>query len=226
MSANDPKHGSSNARSNAGSKATESAALNAAPNATELALGMRGVLPKGITGDKDDSFELVGRAHVASRGGGRWNEWRAIFASGREGWLAEAAARFYFMFEGPLLDVDSPPPGGLVNARWVIGERDFARRIAAFGDVPVIEDEVDYRYIDLSGADGRVGTVDYGESVARTFVGQRVTLSEVGLSSVGEPTYAKFAKGDRPESASTREFAGRRDGERAGARELRPVRRG
>ncbi len=163
-------------------------------NATELAVGMRGKLGK-------DTFELVGRAHVASRGGGHWNEWRAMFASGREGWLAEAAARFYLMFEAPLLDVDVPPPGALVNTRWVIGERDEARRVATYGDVPPLDEEArDYRYVDLSGPDGRVGTVDYGDAHPRTFVGRKVTLAELSLAPAREPIYGKVALGEKPDS--------------------------
>ncbi len=165
-------------------------------NATELALGMKGTL-------RGDAFELVGRAHVASRGGGHWNEWRAVFADGHEGWLAEAAARFYFMFEAPLLDVDTPPPGALASARWVVGERDHAKRVATYGDVaPLTPGDAahEYRYVDLSGPEGRVATVDYGDLHPRTFVGRKVTLAELSLAPAREPVYGKVARGQRPDS--------------------------
>ena len=35
------------------------------------------------------------------------------------------------MFEGPLLDVDTPPPGAAVSARWIIAERDRASRVGS-----------------------------------------------------------------------------------------------
>lgn len=162
-------------------------------DATELGLGMRGTLG-------GDAFELVGRTHVVSRGGARWNEWRAVLASGREGWLAEAAGRFYFFFEAPLVEVAAAPPGASVSARWVVVERDHARRVLSYGDAPPCNEEEEYRYVDLSGPEGRVATVDYGGDIARTFTGKCVTLDEIGLTAAREPVYPAVSAGARPKS--------------------------
>jgi hypothetical protein len=159
---------------------------------TELLLGMRGKLD-------GETFELTGRAHVVSRGGGHWNEWRAKFADGREGWLAEAATRFYFMFEAPLVEVEPAVCGATVSARYVVSERDEAERVASFGDAAP-PDGTSYRYVDLSGDDGKAATVDYGDGLARSFIGRRVTLEELGLLAAREPTYLHVEEGEKPDS--------------------------
>ena len=163
-----------------------------ARDCTELLLGMRGTY-------EGETFELTGRSHVVSRGGGRWNEWRARFADGREGWLAEGATRFYFMFEAPLVDVDAAEPGGAVSAKYVACERDVAERVAAFGDAEP-PDGTSYRYVDLSGENGKCATVDYGAGTPRTFTGRRVTLEEIALIAAREPVYPEVFAGAAPDS--------------------------
>jgi hypothetical protein len=159
---------------------------------TELLVGMRGKLD-------GSAFELVGRSHVVSKSGGHWNEWRAVLGKGREGWLAEAATRFYFMFETPLVDVTDAGAGATVSARYVVVERDEAERVASFGDVDP-PDGTKYRYVDLSGDDGKCATIDYAEDKARSFAGRRVTLDELGLIAAREPRYLDVREGSGPES--------------------------
>ncbi|HEY1394196.1 MAG TPA: DUF4178 domain-containing protein, partial [Methylibium sp.] len=53
-------------------------------------------------------FTLVGRLQMRYAEGS-WNEWHAVFDSGKSGWLSEDNAQFVFSFE-------APAPGPLPNA--------------------------------------------------------------------------------------------------------------
>jgi hypothetical protein len=145
--------------------------------ATLLELGARGAFEKR-------PFELVASVHVVSRAGGHWHEWRAALDGGGEAWLAEASGAFYWMHEGALAPWDEATVGAPFAADFVVVERGEATRVRTTGDVAAASGEA-YRYVDLSGRDGAFASIDYGDDpavVARTFVGRRVTLAELGLT--------------------------------------------
>ena len=149
------------------------------PESTSLELDARGTF-------EQRPFRLVGSVHVVSRAGGHWHEWRAALDGGGEAWLAEAAGAFFWMQEGALARWESARPG-IRFADFVVVERGEASRVAIAGDVADAGSAA-YRYVDLSGAHGAFATVDYGDEGdpgARTFVGRRVTLAEVGLEARG-----------------------------------------
>lgn len=137
-------------------------------------------------------FDLVGRSQFAHPAGGVWDEWYAAFADSRWGWLAEAQGHYYLTFEQKV-DLASLPPweeiavaGALRlppnRERYVIGEKATARALAAEGELPwLFEPGAAYRYADLSGEDGRFGTLDWSDAAPRLFLGKEVSLDQLGL---------------------------------------------
>ena len=152
-------------------------------DATSLELGARGAFEKR-------PFRLVGAIHVVSRAGGHWNEWRAALDGGGEAWLAEAAGSYFWMREGALASWESATPGERLETHLVVIERGEATRVRTTGDVEPLKEK--YRYVDLSGPHGAFASVDWGDDPARTFVGRRVTLAELGLEPrAGERTFLR-----------------------------------
>ncbi|MFO0904435.1 MAG: DUF4178 domain-containing protein [Pirellulales bacterium] len=153
---------------------------------TPLDLGVRGVYD-------GKSFELVGRTQYRHASGAVWDEWYIAFANGAWGWLAEAQGRFFLTvrrrpkdasvlpaFEsltaGQNLQIGAPPP-------FTVNEAGVAQLIGAEGELPFRPDfAAAHRYADLSGPDGRFATLDYGESPPKLFLGQSVTLEQIGIS--------------------------------------------
>jgi hypothetical protein len=141
--------------------------------ATSLELGARGAFEKR-------GFRLVGTIHAVSAAGGHWHEWRASLEGGGEAWIAEASGNYFWMREGALASFESAKPGGSFAPDFVVTERGRATRVSKSGELEPAPET--YDYVDLSGPRGAFASVDYGEDPARTFVGRRVTLSELGLA--------------------------------------------
>ncbi len=148
----------------------------------------------GLTGDfKGHKFELTGRAQLRHELGGFWDEWYATFSNGWVGWLAEAQGKFYLTFFQPL------PEGGRITdfnnlqlgqtveeipskTPLMITEKGTATSVAADGEIPYrLTPNEKSNYADLSGAGNVFATIDYSENPAWVFVGQQVTLDEIGL---------------------------------------------
>ncbi len=156
-------------------------------------------LQVGLRGEwRGVSFELTGRAQLGHEAGGVWDEWYATFANGHTGWLAEAQGHFYLTFTQQV-DPQSIPPienlglGQAVpfvpsNVPLGVAEKGQARSLGATGEIPykLVPNETFY-YADLSGAGGVFGTIDYSEDSPRVFVGQQVTLADLGLASARAP---------------------------------------
>jgi hypothetical protein len=156
-----------------------------------LQVGLRGAW-RGIP------FELTGRAQLGHEAGGVWDEWYATFANGWLGWLAEAQGRFYLTFRQQV-DPRTIPPFEMLHlgaqltnipapVPLVVAEKGLAKALGATGEMPyrLVPGEVFY-YADLSGAGGAFGTIDYSEAPPPVFVGQEVTLAELGLSDARAP---------------------------------------
>jgi hypothetical protein len=148
-----------------------------------LAVGLRGTF-RGV------GYAIVGRQQL-DHGQGPWDEWYCAFDDGRWGWLAEAQGRWYFTFAvaPPPIPYDYVPVGQRVtisNAEWVIAEKGRGRFVAAEGELPTAIDAGGYfSYIDLSGAAGTFGTLDYGHGSGQTpeacYLGWAVPFAELGL---------------------------------------------
>lgn len=148
----------------------------------------------GLTGDfRGHKFELTGRAQNRHELGGVWDEWYATFSNGWVGWLAEAQGKFYLTFYQPLpegrrvpdfynLQLGQPVQEIPSQTPFMVTEKGTATSVAADGEIPyklTPNDKSDYA--DLSGAGNAFATIDYSENPARVFVGQQVTLDEIGL---------------------------------------------
>ena len=138
-------------------------------------------------------FRIVGRLQL-STGEGTWDEWHVSFEDGRYGWLAEAQGTFWVT--RPLPPPTNPPPpdfpqiapgqrlsfGGY--GEFTVTDRRQALYASAEGDLPFAATPgAVFMYADLSGADGSVGTLDYGDDpgVDAFFVGRSVALADLGV---------------------------------------------
>jgi hypothetical protein len=148
---------------------------------------------------KDVPFELTGRAQLGHEMGGQWDEWYATFANGWLGWLAEAQGRFYLTFQYPIpegvqvpsfdqLQLGQPVPGLPWPAPLMVAETGRATALGAKGEIPYLLTPGDtYYYADLSGVNKAFGTLDYNESPPLLFLGQQVTLADLGITTTRAP---------------------------------------
>ncbi len=151
-------------------------------------------LKLGLKGEFGGSkFELTGRAQLKHELGGFWDEWYATFSNGWVGWLAEAQGKFYLTFYQPTPEgvripaFESLQLGETIEeipskTPLIITEKGTATSVAADGEIPykLVPNEQS-NYADLSGKDNAFGTIDYSENPAWAFVGQQVSLEEIGL---------------------------------------------
>jgi len=148
---------------------------------------------------RDIPFELTGRAQLGHELGGQWDEWYATFSNGWLGWLAEAQGRFYLTFQHEIPEnvqlpsFDQLQLGQTVSGLpWptplIVAETGQATALGAKGEIPyLLTPGATYYYADLSGADNAFGTLDYNESPPLVFLGQLVTLAELGITATRAP---------------------------------------
>jgi uncharacterized Zn finger protein (UPF0148 family) len=157
-----------------------------AESESPLRLGLKGTY-------KGNRFELTGRAQLRHELGGFWDEWYATFSNGWVGWLAEAQGRFYLTFYQPLPAGTSLPSfaglqlGQIVSeipgTPLMVQEKGTATTAAADGEIPyqfVPNEKVSYA--DLAGKGGAFGTIDYSIDPPWVFIGENVTLDDIGLA--------------------------------------------
>jgi hypothetical protein len=157
-----------------------------------LDLGVRGTW-------RGEAFELTGRAQLGHEMGGQWDEWYATFSNGWLGWLAEAQGRFYLTFQYPSpdnvaipqfeqLELGQPIPGLPWPTPLLVAETGRATALGAKGEIPyLLTPGETYYYADLSGQEGAFGTLDYNETPPLIFLGQQVTLAEIGITTTRTP---------------------------------------
>ena len=158
-----------------------------AESESPLKIGLKGTF-------KGNRFELTGRAQYRHEAGGFWDEWYATFSNGWVGWLAEAQGRFYLTFYQPMPAGQSLPayddlqPGQTTIAipgagNLLVTEKGVATSAAAEGEIPYqFTPNEQSRYADLSGHQLAFGTIDYGMEPPWIFVGNQVTLADLGLA--------------------------------------------
>jgi hypothetical protein len=144
-------------------------------------------------------FELTGRTQLGHELGGVWDEWYAIFADGRWGWLAEAQGHFYLTFEDKLVRPEACPtfaelPLGqcikpaLDGPALAVAEKGEARALSAEGEIPFrLVPGATYLYADLSGKGGEFATLDYSETPPILYLGRQVSLDELGIPETARP---------------------------------------
>src|SRR5437868_2826917 len=156
-----------------------------ADSESPLKLGLKGVY-------KDTRFELTGRAQLRHELGGYWDEWYATFSNGWVGWLAEAQGRFYMTFYQPLPDGAALPSfAGLQLGQTVpeipgptpmmVQEKGRGTAVGADGEIPYkLSPGEQFEYADLAGKNNTFATIDYSLDPPWVFVGNQVTLAEIG----------------------------------------------
>lgn len=150
-------------------------------------------------------FELTGRAQIRHQLGGTWDEWYATFSNGWVGWLAEAQGKFYLTFYQPLPENASLPtfrdlqlgqalPQIPSKTPLMVAEKGVATSVAAEGEIPykLIPNEQN-EYADLAGKDRVFATIDYGMNPPLVFVGQELSLAELGWADL-KPAERKAAR--------------------------------
>ena len=157
-----------------------------AQSESPLKIGLKGTF-------KENRFELTGRAQYRHELGGYWDEWYATFSNGWVGWLAEAQGKFYLTFYQPMPAGSSLPafsdlnPGQttvvISGGTLIVTEKGTATTIAAEGEIPYqFMPNEQSNYADLSGPHNVFGTIDYSIDPPWIFVGNQVTLAEIGLA--------------------------------------------
>ena len=157
-------------------------------------------LDVGLRGKwKDVPFELTGRAQLGHEMGGQWDEWYATFSNGWLGWLAEAQGRFYITFQYPIpegvqlpsfdeLQLGQHVPGLPWPTPLMVAETGRATALGAQGEIPyLLTPGETYYYADLSGVNNSFGTLDYNQTPPLVFLGQQVTLAELGITTTRKP---------------------------------------
>jgi hypothetical protein len=157
-------------------------------------------LDVGLRGKwKDVPFELTGRAQLGHEMGGQWDEWYATFSNGWLGWLAEAQGRFYITFQYPIpegvqlpsfdqLQLGQQVPGLPWPTPLMVAETGRATALGAQGEIPyLLTPGETYYYADLSGVNNSFGTLDYNHTPPLVFLGQQVTLAELGITTTRKP---------------------------------------
>jgi hypothetical protein len=152
-----------------------------------LKIGLQGTF-------KGHRFELTGRAQNRHELGGFWDEWYATFSNGWVGWLAEAQGKFYLTFFQPLpngarvpsfetLQLGQAVPEIPNKTPLMVTEKGTATAMAADGEIPYkLTPNERSDYADLSGTDRAFGTIDYSMNPPWVFVGQEVSLADIGLA--------------------------------------------
>src|SRR5919206_2459268 len=161
-------------------------------------------LDVGLRGKwRDIPFELTGRAQLGHEMGGQWDEWYATFANGWLGWLAEAQGRFYLTFQYPIPEATYVPTfeqlqlgQEVYGLPWptplIVAETGRATARGAKGEIPyLLTPGETYFYADLSGANSAFGTLDNNKPPPLIFLGQEVTLAELGITTTRAPERAE-----------------------------------
>jgi hypothetical protein len=152
-------------------------------------------LQLGVAGTyKGLAFTLVGRLQYGYEGGS-WNEWHALFDSGRSGWLSEDNGAYVFAFDAPW-PTDAPPDADAATAlgagracrvdgrAWTVASIVTTHLIAAQGELPLPPRlEGSFVVADLRNVQDEVGTLDYGDPKQPHWsTGRSVLLADLALS--------------------------------------------
>lgn len=153
----------------------------------------RSPLRVGLKGEwRGQRFELTGRAQNRHELGGFWDEWYATFSNGWVGWLAEAQGKYYLTFyqktQAALPPFEHLQLGQAVpeipgKTPLMVTEKGTATSVAAEGEIPYkLEPNEQSNYADLAGAGNAFATIDYSMNPPLAFVGEQVSLSDLGLA--------------------------------------------
>jgi ribosomal protein L37AE/L43A len=140
------------------------------------------------------SFRLVGRLQYRYNEG-TWNEWHALFDSGKSGWLSEDNGRYVIAFDAPLEGAAPSATSLRAGAQvmvggqaWSVASVSAAKLLAAQGELPYKPNlERGFVVSDLRNTRGEVGTLDYSDPAApRWSIGRSVAISELAMTGLAE----------------------------------------
>lgn len=138
-------------------------------------------LQLGTQGQHDGRlFEIIGRLKIAYSDG-YWNEWYTLFGGDETGWLAEVQGFYAVCFPFTAPGIYLPPrkrakPGVTVELEpagtfEIVDARDV---ICVFseGELPLNAAQGRESFsVDLTGPNDQMGTIEYAESMERTYIG-------------------------------------------------------
>ncbi len=136
------------------------------------------------------AFTLVGRLQYRYAGG-TWNEWHALFDSGKSGWLSEDNGRYVLAFDAPIEGAAPSAESLRISAQevvngqpWVVASITQATLFAAQGELPFSPDlKNSFTVADLRSSRGEVGSLDYSDtSNVKWAVGRSVELTDLAMS--------------------------------------------
>ena len=142
-----------------------------------------------------EAFTIFGRLQFGEAQGS-WNEWHAVFDSGRSGWLSEDNGSFVLAFDAPL-DERLPQPHELVlgaqqvlaGQSWSVAALTTAKLLAAQGELPrpPALGRESFLIAELRNARDEVGSLDYSEPERPQWsLGRPVRLAELGMTGLRE----------------------------------------
>jgi predicted RNA-binding Zn-ribbon protein involved in translation (DUF1610 family) len=152
-------------------------------------------LQLGVAGRwQGTAFTLVGRLQMRYAEGS-WNEWHALFDSGKSAWLSEDNGRYVMAFDAaapaqtPQADALRAGQSLVLDGRaWQVASVTQARLAAAQGELPFapnLKDE--FVVVDLRNPQDEVATLDYAEPARPKWsIGRSAALSELALTGLRE----------------------------------------
>lgn len=131
-------------------------------------------------------FELVGRLQLRYPQGG-WNEWYALFADGREGWLSEGSGLAYLTFPTPTrtaipaFEQLSLGQALRIGGRgYTVSNRETAHCIAVVGELPFVATPGwAAPAVDLRGEGEQFASLDFSSDPPGFYTGQVVDLAQL-----------------------------------------------
>jgi hypothetical protein len=140
------------------------------------------------------AFTLVGRLQY-KYAEGTWNEWHALFDSGKSGWLSEDNGRYVMAFDAPLAGVAPSATSLRAGAQvvvagqaWTVASSAAAKVLAAQGELPYAPNLTrGFVVSDLRNSRGEVGTLDYAEpGTPRWSIGRSVAITELAMTGLAD----------------------------------------
>ncbi|MEJ6005366.1 DUF4178 domain-containing protein [Paucibacter sp. AS339] len=145
-----------------------------------------------------EPFTVVGRLQLGTGEAGErstWNEWHALFDSGRSAWLAEDNGQFVLSFEAPLKEA-APQAHALLlgdaiilaGQSWRIGALSLSRVLAAQGELPHPPPlQTEFLVAELRNSQNEVGTLDYSAGATPYWsLGRPVRFADLAMHGLRE----------------------------------------
>jgi hypothetical protein len=140
------------------------------------------------------AFTLVGRLQMRYAEGS-WNEWHALFDSGKSAWLSEDNGRYVMAFDATA-PAQVPPAEALragqslvLDGRpWQVASVTRARLAAAQGELPFAPNlKEEFVVVDLRNPQDEVATLDYADPARPKWsIGRSAALPDLALSGLRE----------------------------------------